>query len=435
MESANNDSSNQPRGNSYSAHIPMAQTSPQLPQPQPIHLRSHLPSSPRSSELTSDEFVEGRTLEQQQQQQQQQNLQRHYSYMNDPLRQSISSQQQQQQHQPSWNHGNPQDPRSSGYRPTSQMQMPPRSPSPDYSQPPGSPLPPYVARPSMAMQPPHYYREIHNETQAAGESPYVDLNDDQIGYAVGRGGGGGGGGGGGSRMHRNDEDLLYQTAGQFNPEAKRGKKKSRFYGDDDDNERKGEIQLMIRNFEKRDQQKVRNLVLDGLTERWGAEFDPSYNQDITDIHDYYIERHHATVAVLEVDTTHQQLQHQNKQLLQEHEQQQQQRKAVVGCGILLPLPAKDVYGTWCAEPPSRVEKLKGLRLCRMIRLSVSKEYRSKGYAKKLIQHLIEVAREQGFDKILVETETLWSSAVRIYKAMGFTVVEEGEETVHFEYDL
>lgn len=190
---------------------------------------------------------------------------------------------------------------------------------------------------------------------------------------------------------------------------------------------------MIRKFEKSDQQEVCNLVLSGLSERWGAEFDPSYNRDIMDIHGYYIERHHATVVILEVDTMHQQLQHQKKQLKQNHEQQQ--HKAVVGCGILLPLPAEDVYDTWCAEPPSRVEKLKGLHLCRMMRLSVSKEYRGKGYAKKLIQHLIEAAREQGFDKILVETETLWSSAVQIYKAMGFTVVEDGEETVHFEYDL
>ncbi|KAG0004902.1 hypothetical protein BGZ79_007690 [Entomortierella chlamydospora] len=180
----------------------------------------------------------------------------------------------------------------------------------------------------------------------------------------------------------------------------------------------------IRNFEKRDQEKVRNLVLEGLAERWGAEFDSSYNQDLTDIYSYYVKRHHATVVVLE---------------LQGNSNRQKDNPAIIGCGVLLPLPAEDVYGTWCAEPRSSMKATTNLgkepKLCRMMRLSISSQQRGNGYGRSIIQHLINSAREQQFDRILVETETAWTSAVEIYKATGFQVVEVGEENVHFGYDL
>jgi GNAT superfamily N-acetyltransferase len=178
------------------------------------------------------------------------------------------------------------------------------------------------------------------------------------------------------------------------------------------------MSLTIRGIEREDQEEVHDLVLEGLAERWGAEFDPSYNQDLVDIIGYYVEGHRATVVVLEYP-----------------DQESESRSVIVGCGILLPLPAEDVYGTWSPEPASRIDDLKGLKLCRMMRLSVAKEHRGKGFAKHIIQHLIHTAKEQGFDRIMVETETLWTSAVQIYKAMGFVIVESGEEHVHFEYTL
>ncbi|KAK3816486.1 MAG: acyl-CoA N-acyltransferase [Benniella sp.] len=192
------------------------------------------------------------------------------------------------------------------------------------------------------------------------------------------------------------------------------------------------MSLTIRGIKREDQEEVHDLVLEGLAERWGAEFDPSYNQDLVDIIGYYVEGHRATVVVLEYP-----------------DQGSESRSVtggggggggasshrIVGCGILLPLPAEDIYGTWCPEPASRIDDLKGLKLCRMMRLSVSKVHRGKGFAKQIIQHLINMAKEQGFDRILVETETLWTSAVQIYKSMGFVLVESGEENVHFEYTL
>ncbi|OAQ26254.1 acyl-CoA N-acyltransferase [Linnemannia elongata AG-77] len=178
--------------------------------------------------------------------------------------------------------------------------------------------------------------------------------------------------------------------------------------------------VMIRDLQRSDQDQVRKMVLEGLAERWGQEFDPAYNKDLDDIYGYYIARHHATVAVITED------------------QQQASNPVIIGCGILLPLPAEDVYGTWCAEPESIREKANsaGLtKLCRMMRLSVSADRRGQGLAKMMIRHLIEKARERGFELILVETEVLWTSAVQIYKSEGFSVAEADDENVHYTYRL
>ncbi|KAF9135305.1 hypothetical protein BGW39_003730 [Mortierella sp. 14UC] len=182
------------------------------------------------------------------------------------------------------------------------------------------------------------------------------------------------------------------------------------------------MSVVIRNLQRTDQDQVQRIVLEGLAERWGKEFDPSYNKDLDDIYGYYIDRHHATVAVMVEEQRGQ------------HEKQEQQ-PTIIGCGILLPLPAEDIYGTWCAEPETIRANSAGLKLCRMMRLSVSWEYRGRGLAKWMIHYLVEKAREQGFDLILVETERLWTSAVQIYKSEGFSVAEESEENIHYTYRL
>ncbi|KAF9147753.1 hypothetical protein BG015_010565 [Linnemannia schmuckeri] len=195
------------------------------------------------------------------------------------------------------------------------------------------------------------------------------------------------------------------------------------------------MSIVIRDLKRGDQDQVRKIVLEGLAERWGQEFDPSYNKDLDDIYGYYVDRHHATVAVIE---EHQQLQYQQQESVAINDEQQTHSPMIIGCGVLLPLPAEDVYGTWCAEPESIRKKANsaGLtKLCRMMRLSVSADRRGQGLAKKMIRHLIEKARERQFDLILVETEVLWTSAVQIYKSEGFSVAEADEENIHYTYRL
>jgi hypothetical protein len=56
----------------------------------------------------------------------------------------------------------------------------------------------YITRPPPAMAPPHYLQEVRYEAQGGGE-----MGEYQGGY---------------SRSKRNEEEELYKTAGQFNPE-------------------------------------------------------------------------------------------------------------------------------------------------------------------------------------------------------------------------
>ncbi|KAI7816601.1 hypothetical protein BC939DRAFT_468570 [Gamsiella multidivaricata] len=139
----------------------------------------------------------------------------------DPLRHSMA-QQQQQSASPSYRHD---DPRTGGYQPTSPMQAP-TSPSLDYSQAPMSPLPPYIARPPPAMAPPQYYQEIHQETQAPDQMGPMGT-DDRIGHGYAAGDASVWGPGGTGRSSRQDEEMLYRSAGQFNPNKRSG------YGEED----------------------------------------------------------------------------------------------------------------------------------------------------------------------------------------------------------
>jgi ribosomal protein S18 acetylase RimI-like enzyme len=55
-------------------------------------------------------------------------------------------------------------------------------------------------------------------------------------------------------------------------------------------------------------------------------------------------------------------------------------------------------------------------------LSVSSDYQGKGIGKKLILHLIENAKEEGFEKIGLLVGTDNDDAKRLYESLGFSVV-------------
>ncbi|KAF9337578.1 hypothetical protein BG006_003973 [Podila minutissima] len=179
---------------------------------------------------------------------------------------------------------------------------------------------------------------------------------------------------------------------------------------------------------KRDQQAVHDLVQAGLKERWGDEYNPTYNKDLDDIYGYYVELLKCSVAVLE------------------HPEQ-----GPIGCGVLIPLPAKDEFGTWQAAPNLTRSKRSAdeatvdyamnedldpdVKKCRMVRVSVDSAHRGQGHAKSIVKYLMDAARSRGFHKVIVETTTPWISAVKLYESLGYAVVDANEENVHFEYVL
>lgn len=146
---------------------------------------------------------------------------------------------------------------------------------------------------------------------------------------------------------------------------------------------------MVRDFDAADQVAVHDLVLQGLRERWGDAFDPSFNQDLDDIDAHYVEAG-ADVVVAE------------------------HAGAVVACGILL---------------------YEGDEEGRLVRVSVASTHRRRGLARAVVAELVERAHQRGRSRIHVLTDTPWTSAVELYRACGFTQLDSDGTDTHFVLDL
>nr|WP_252187474.1 GNAT family N-acetyltransferase [Anaeromonas gelatinilytica] len=67
---------------------------------------------------------------------------------------------------------------------------------------------------------------------------------------------------------------------------------------------------------------------------------------------------------------------------------------------------------------------------RIVRMSVKKEYRRKGVATVILKGLEKVAKEKGYNKIVLETTEGWSKAINLYKKNGYTESKRIEGNVH-----
>lgn len=146
---------------------------------------------------------------------------------------------------------------------------------------------------------------------------------------------------------------------------------------------------MLRNFAAADQLAVQTLILDGLRERWGEDFDERFNDDVRDIARSYLARG-AEVVVIESDNT------------------------IVATGTLLD---------------------EGNGRARIVRMSVAASHRRQGLASVVVDELVSRASDRGFHAIDVATDTPWASAVALYLACGFTEVDRDEVDIHFAMDL
>ena len=72
---------------------------------------------------------------------------------------------------------------------------------------------------------------------------------------------------------------------------------------------------------------------------------------------------------------------------------------------------------------------------RIVRMSVSKEYRNQGYASKILRKLEEIALDKGYRKILLETTRTWNNAIRFYKSNQYKTKYIDHADVHFEKKL
>jgi len=146
--------------------------------------------------------------------------------------------------------------------------------------------------------------------------------------------------------------------------------------------------LLIRPFVPEDQPAVRALILAGLGEHFGY-IDETLNPDLDDISSSYLERGHSFFVV-------------------------ESGGALVGTGALL------------HEAPDRG---------RLARISVSETHRRTGVARLMVRHLLQRARQQGYRRVLVETNHDWYAALSLYLSEGFKEFDRDEESIHLECRL
>jgi ribosomal protein S18 acetylase RimI-like enzyme len=132
--------------------------------------------------------------------------------------------------------------------------------------------------------------------------------------------------------------------------------------------------FIIRPFTAADQAAVKQLVNDGLGERFGV-VDASFNPDLDDIVAHYLAPGHPFVVA-------------------------EQSGDVIGTGCLV-IAADGVTG-------------------QMVRLSVRRDHRDQGVGRALVEHLLRVAEVRGLQRVWMETNANWASAIRLYERCGFS---------------
>ena len=135
--------------------------------------------------------------------------------------------------------------------------------------------------------------------------------------------------------------------------------------------------LLIEPFSSADQQEVKRLIVAGLAEHWGF-VDESMNRDLDDIAASYRD---GVFLVGKVDGV------------------------VVGTGALIP-------------------RSRGVG--EIVRMSVAKELRRTGIARRILRELIVRASQVGLKRIVLETTAAWREVVAFYVANDFTITHEVE---------
>lgn len=143
-------------------------------------------------------------------------------------------------------------------------------------------------------------------------------------------------------------------------------------------------ELIIKIIDKATEVEAKELVIGGLTEHFG-DYDATFNPDLNDIPKNYIEAGDLFFVALD-------------------------NEKVVGTGALI--KEKDEVG-------------------RIVRMSVDKECRGKGIAKKLIASIEKAAKDKKYKQIVLETNNDWYDAIGLYKKCGYIQFCDDGENMHF----
>lgn len=146
---------------------------------------------------------------------------------------------------------------------------------------------------------------------------------------------------------------------------------------------------VVRDFQPGDQGPVRELVLEGMRERWGDAYDPLANPDLDDIKASCIDQG-VEVVVVELEG------------------------GIVATGMLQ--PEGDGGG-------------------RIVRVSVDRAHRRQGFGRHVVEELVRRARRRGMREVVVLTDTPWTSALALYRSCGFNDAGQDDTDSHFSLHL
>ena len=144
--------------------------------------------------------------------------------------------------------------------------------------------------------------------------------------------------------------------------------------------------VTIEPFQPEDQTMVKNLILAGLAEHWG-ELNSSKNPDLNDITSTY-----ASGAFFVAWF----------------------KGEIVGTGALIPHSAG---------------------IAQIVRMSVAQAMRRKRVATQILHHLIQYAKDHGYQKIVLETTKDWHDAIEFYLHNNFRITHFRDGDVYFVLDL
>jgi len=147
--------------------------------------------------------------------------------------------------------------------------------------------------------------------------------------------------------------------------------------------------VRVREFTAADQDAAAAVIQGGMRDRWGAAFDPAQNPDLDDLWESYMTNGSCLLVAVDEDDT------------------------VVGTGALVP----DRAG---AE---------------ILRMSVATHMRRRGIARDVVAALVERARANDIDTVVVSTDTPWTDAIALYESCGFTITGHSDDETHLRRDL
>lgn len=146
--------------------------------------------------------------------------------------------------------------------------------------------------------------------------------------------------------------------------------------------------IQIRPFQIDDQERVQNLIMEGLAEHFNS-IDPSLNPDLHDINASYLQQG-ALFLVVEL------------------------AGELVGTGAMI----------------SETENIG-----RIVRVSVAKSHRRMGIGRLITENLIQAAGQYRFRQIVVETNDDWHDAIRLYQSCGFAEIDHRDGEIHMMLQL